>query len=131
MLIEFSTKSSQFQSWILDNSNELNALRLRAGDPCDITKSKNELKILDDKILSGVNELKIVSQLASKINVEICNYIDDLKQKEVLAAHLLPQLHRQQINDTVKRIQVYYFFIKDLKFFFYLGRLQFFNLSKK
>lgn len=107
MLIEFSTKSSQFQSWIFDNSNELNALRLRAGDPCTIKKSKNDLKNLDDKISSGANKLKIISQLSSRINIEICNYIDDLRKKNVVAAHLLPQLHRQQINDTVDRVQVF------------------------
>lgn len=106
LLIEFSTKSSQLQSWIFEKSSKLNALRLRSGDPNNLPNSKNELKILDDEISSRGSELKVISQLAARINIEICNYIDELRQKDGMAAHLLPQLHRQQIHDTVDRVQV-------------------------
>lgn len=124
LLIEFSTKSSQLQSWIFDKSRDLNELRMRAGDLGALAETKRLLKALDKKIAGGAANLKVISQLAARINVEICNYIDELRKRElsVNSAHFA-QLDRHQINETVERIQVSVFVFGFLTLIVWLSRI--------
>jgi len=114
LLIEFSTKSSQFQSWIFDKSREIDQLRVDIGpDRGRVDATKQAFKSLDEEIVSRREELSTISQLAIKIEVEICNYIDELRKKERDSVPVPSSSHhlsrgQHQISETVTRIQASY-----------------------
>lgn len=116
LFIEFSTKTSQIKSWIFDKSREIDAIRAGSGDPCDLTGPKKKFKYLEEEINNKTETLKLIAQLGVRIDVEICNYIDELRMRETLSPSgtkkqnvkplQAPQLNRHQISETVDRIQV-------------------------
>lgn len=116
LLIEFSTKSSQIQSWIFDKSREIDLIRAGSGDPTHLEESKQKFKKLEEEIGAKNDELKIIAQLGIRIDVEICNYIDELRKRKTPSPSGIirsnskhpqpPQLDRHQISETVDRIQV-------------------------
>lgn len=116
LLIEFSTKSSQIQSWIFDKSREIDAIRAGSGDPNRLTESKQKFKRLEEEISTKNEALKSIVQLGVRIDVEICNYIDELRRRETPSPSSIlkinikpsqaPQLDRHQISETIDRVQV-------------------------
>lgn len=120
LLIEFSTKASQFQSWIFDKSREIDQLRADISpDRGRIDATKQAFKSLDEEIVSRREELSSLSQLAIKIEVEICNYIDELRRKERESVPVPSSSHhlsrgQHQISETVTRIQASYFLLSGI-----------------
>uniref|UniRef100_A0AC35EZZ2 Uncharacterized protein n=1 Tax=Panagrolaimus sp. PS1159 TaxID=55785 RepID=A0AC35EZZ2_9BILA len=103
LLIEFSTKSSEFHSWIFSKSRELEGTRLRSGDPSRLSESKREAKQLYDDIIANGDKLREIRQIAVKIESEVRNYIEELKRQDPHAK--LPPLHAQDVQNTVQLIQ--------------------------
>lgn len=115
LLIEFSTKSSQLQSWIFDKSRSIDRIRAECGDPTSLTSAKQLVKQLDEDIQCKQTDLKSIGQLAAKIDVEICRYVDELRRRDTqspttttttaVVVPVMPQLDRNQIVETVDRVQ--------------------------
>lgn len=104
LLIDFSTKTTTFQSWMLEKSNELAILRTQSGDPSNLANSRQNFKKIDEEIRSKKNDLTEIHQLAIKIETEISNYIEEIRKKEVSKSY--PNLHYHEIRETAKRVQV-------------------------
>ena len=104
LLIEFTKKSTDFQTWIYSKSKTIDLIRQRSGDPSRLNEVKREAKNLHDEILGNEEALREISQLALRIEVEVRNYVDELKKQDPNAKH--PPLHAEDVQNTVQIIQV-------------------------
>lgn len=51
LLLEFTSKTSAFQSWVFERGRELDALKARSGEPARMDANRIEFKELNDVIL--------------------------------------------------------------------------------
>jgi len=68
-----------------------------------LNEVKREAKNLHDEILGNEEALREISQLALRIEVEVRNYVDELKKQDPNAKH--PPLHAEDVQNTVQIIQ--------------------------
>ncbi|GMT26946.1 hypothetical protein PFISCL1PPCAC_18243, partial [Pristionchus fissidentatus] len=100
LVIEFSSKSSEMQSWITDATRRSGDIRANSADPRMLPEERRRAKALMEDIATKEHELKALNALFARLEAEI-----DEMYAENPAARDTGAIHADDVRRTLGRVE--------------------------